>query len=143
MNSEYPLSIKKLETDAKAPVRAHSDDAGADLFCLLGVELPMGVPVKIRTGIAMAVPSGHVGMICDRSSMGAKGIRVLGGIVDAGYRGEVQVILINLTNQPLSISKGDKVAQILIIPIRYSPIHETTNLDDTARSAGGFGSTGK
>lgn len=137
------LQVKKIHTDAKIPVRAHAHDAGLDLFSLEDAELPPHEPVKIRTGIAMALPEGHVGLICDRSSMGSKGIRTLGGVVDAGYRGEVQVVLINLTNKPFSVKKWDKLAQMLVLPVNFCSVKESEYLDNTSRGEGGFGSTGK
>lgn len=91
----------------------------------------------------MAIPEGHVGLICDRSSVGSKGVRTLGGVVDAGYRGEVQVVLINLRNEPISFAKGDKIAQMLVLPVNACAIEERAELDSTARNEGGFGSTGR
>ncbi len=137
------LSIKKLTEDAKPPVRAHEGDAGLDLFGLADVILAPRTPMRVPTGIAMAIPAGFVGMICDRSSLGTKGIRVLGGIVDAGYRGEVQILLINLKDEPFIIAKGDKVAQMLILPVNLCAVEEVSDLDNTSRGADGFGSTGK
>jgi dUTP pyrophosphatase len=136
------LKVKSLSPDAKPPTRAHTGDAGLDLRSVQDVTLPPHEPVKIPTGIAMAIPQGFVGLICDRSSLGAKGIRTLGGVVDAGYRGEVQVLLINLRNEPITLAKGDKVAQMLILPVSLCSVEEVTTLDDTSRSTGGFGSTG-
>jgi dUTP pyrophosphatase len=107
------------------------------------VLLPPQEPVRVRTGVAIAVPFGNVGLICDRSSMGAKGVRTLGGVVDAGYRGEVLVLLINLTRAPLNISKGDKIAQMLVLPVNLCAVEERDVLSDTARADSGFGSTGR
>jgi len=137
------MNVKKLNAEARLPERAHPNDAGLDLFGVQDVTLTPHEPVRVQTGIAMAVPQGNVGLICDRSSLGAKGIRTLGGVVDAGYRGEVQVILINLRNEPVLLKKGDKIAQMLIIPVNLCEIAETQSLDDTSRSTGGFGSTGR
>ncbi|HRK01049.1 MAG TPA: dUTP diphosphatase [Oligoflexia bacterium] len=137
------LPVQKLNPDARLPGRAHPGDAGLDLFCIGDVTLNPHEPAKVATGIAMAIPEGHVGLICDRSSMGAKGIRTLGGVVDAGYRGEVQVLLINLRNEPYKISRGDKIAQMLILPVNLIPTTEVKELSDTVRSSGGFGSTGR
>ena len=142
MNSGKVL-IKKLNENAKIPVRAHAGDAGLDLYALESAVLKPSVPTRIQTGIALAIPNGHVGMICDRSSMGAKGIRILGGIVDSGYRGEVQVLLINLSLQEYKIESGDKIAQLLILPVNLCDTAEVLDLDETSRSSGGFGSTGK
>ena len=137
------LLVTRLNTEAKLPTRAHPGDAGLDLYSVRDTTLAPHEPVRIPTGVAMALPAGHVGLICDRSSLGAKGLRVLGGVVDAGYRGEVQVLLINLRNEPLTLAKGDKIAQMLVMPVNLCGIEERESLDDTARSAGGFGSTGR
>lgn len=137
------MQVTKLNAEAKLPTRAHADDAGLDLYSVSETTLRPHEPVRVPTGIAMAIEPGHVGMICDRSSLGAKGIRVLGGVVDAGYRGEVQVILINLRNEPISLAKGDKIAQMLIVPVSACGVTEVASLDQTARDASGFGSTGR
>lgn len=137
------LHVMRLNPEAKLPTRAHPGDAGLDLYSTQDVTLPPGEPVRVPTGVAMAVPIGHVGLICDRSSLGAKGIRTLGGVVDSGYRGEVQVLLINLRREPLSLQKGDKVAQMLVLPVNLCAVDERSTLDDTSRSTGGFGSTGR
>lgn len=137
------LSVKKLNSEAKLPSRAHATDAGLDLYSVQDITLPPHEPVRIPTGIAIAIPEGHVGLICDRSSLGARGIRTLGGVVDAGYRGEVQVLLINLRNEPTSLAKGDKIAQMLILPVHQCNVRETADLDTTSRADGGFGSSGR
>lgn len=137
------LEVLKLHSEAKIPTRAHESDAGIDLYSLNDVTLTPQEPVRALTGIALAIPKGHVGMICDRSSMGAKGVRVLGGIIDSGYRGEVQVILINLRTSALQISKGDKIAQILVLPVNLCAVVEKERLDSTERASSGFGSTGR
>ena len=137
------LAIKRLNPEAKVPTRAHAGDAGLDLYSLNDVTLTPHEPVRVPLGVAMAIPENHVGMICDRSSLGSKGIRVLGGVVDAGYRGEVQVVLINLRNEALTLARGDKIAQMLVLPVNLCAVEETDDLNKTARDAGGFGSTGR
>src|SRR5690606_17296708 len=138
-----PLRVKKLNADAKVPTRAHASDAGLDLYSLSEVSLFPHEPVKVPTGIALAVPNGFVGLICDRSSLGSKGIRTLGGVVAAGYRGEVQVILNNLRDQPIKLMPEDKVAQMLILPVHCAPVEQVTERENTTRAEGGFGSTGQ
>jgi dUTP pyrophosphatase len=133
----------KIRSEARIPSRAHPGDAGLDLYSTSALTLTPHEPVRVPTGIAMAIPEGHVGLICDRSSMGAKGIRTLGGVVDSGYRGEIQVILINLRNEPHQLAHGDKIAQLLVLPVNLSQPFETTELDATHRADGGFGSTGR
>ncbi len=132
-----------MTSEARLPVRAHEDDAGLDLFALEDVNLPPSEGRKVRTGIALAIPQGHVGMIADRSSMAIKGLKTAGGIIDAGYRGEVQVVLWNISRQAAQIRHGEKVAQLLIIPIVTPAVQEVTQLSETMRGEGGFGSTGK
>ena len=136
------LNVMKLTADAKVPSRAHAGDAGLDLFSTHEVKLSPGEPIRVMTGIAAAIPSGYVGLICDRSSLGAKGIRTLGGVVDAGYRGEIQVILINLRTESLTLGKGDKIAQMLVLPVSLCEIQEVTSLESSERADRGFGSTG-
>lgn len=136
------LKVKKLNTQAQLPTRAHADDAGLDLYSVDSYELSPHQAVKVSTGIAVEIPEGCFGLVADRSSMGSKGVTCLGGVVDAGYRGEVHVILINLTNTPISIQSGNKIAQLLILPVPQIKIVEAFELNETQRQGRGFGSTG-
>ena len=97
----------------------------------------------LRTGIALALPSGHVGMIADRSSLAKKGVKTSGGVIDAGYRGEIQVVVWNLSKEEIRLSRGERIAQLLIFPIATPAVQEVQELDSTVRGTGGFGSTGK
>jgi dUTP pyrophosphatase len=97
----------------------------------------------VPTGVAIAVPAGHVGLIADRSSLGKKGLKTAGGVIDAGYRGEVGVVLWNISKETFTLRKGDRVAQLLIVPIAVPAVREVDNLDSTKRGSGGFGSTGR
>ncbi len=99
--------------------------------------------MSIPIGIAMEIPDGYVGLIWDKSSVGSKGIKTLGGVVDAGYRGEVNVVVHNLNNVPYIFSHGNKVAQMLIQKVELPEIEEVGTLNDSSRGEGGFGSTGK
>lgn len=137
------VPIMKLSQEAILPTRAHADDAGMDMYCLEDVILGPQQGRAIRTGIAMAVPKGHVGLVADRSSLAKRGVKCAGGIVDAGYRGEIHVILWNISNDEIRINKGERMAQILIIPILTPQPVEATTLDSTERGEKGFGSTGK
>ncbi|MEX0933508.1 MAG: dUTP diphosphatase, partial [Candidatus Paceibacterota bacterium] len=97
-----------------------------------------------RTGIAMEIPQGYVGLIWDKSGVSLKrGIKVLGGVIDAGYRGEIRIGLINLGSETVSFEAGQKVAQMLIQSVASPEIVEVTELGDTERGEGGFGSTGE
>lgn len=137
------LSFKKLHPDAKAPTYAHATDAGMDLYTVEDFSLEPGARKSVPTGIALAVPAGHVGLIWDKSGVSQKrGVKTLGGVIDADYRGEVLVGLHNLGNQPQSFSKGDKIAQMIIQKVEHFELQEVVELDETLRGGGGFGSTG-
>ena len=114
------------------------------LFALQEVILKPGEFTRIQTGVAIEIPTGNVGLIWDKSGMAANfGLKILGGVVDAGYRGEVQVGMINLSQKSYTIEKHHKVAQMLIQKVESPEIKEVDELSDTARGSGGFGSTGK
>lgn len=137
------LPIKKLTPDAKIPERAHATDAGLDLFTLTEVVLEKGGTSVLSTGIAMAIPEGYVGLIWDKSGLAAKnGITCLGGVIDSEYRGEIMVTLANLGADTYTITKHQKIAQLLIQKIELPKLEEVETLDDTTRGEKGFGSTG-
>ncbi|MBC7692639.1 MAG: dUTP diphosphatase [Methylotenera sp.] len=138
-----PLKARKVDPEAILPTRAHADDAGMDLYCLEDVSLSPQTGCVTRTGIALAIPQGHVGMVADRSSMAKRGIKTAGGIIDAGYRGEIHVVLRNISGEAIEIKRGERIAQLLIIPIAIQAIEEVLELDDTARGVKGFGSSGR
>ena len=97
----------------------------------------------MRTGIAMAIPDGFVGLVWDKSGLAVKqGLHRLAGVIDSGYRGEIQVALINLGNEQIQIAKGQKIAQLLFQKVEHAQLEEVKDLDATARGASGFGSTG-
>ena len=137
------FKVSKLHPDAKVPVRFHDNDAGIDLHSCEDVTLEAGRGHVTSTGIAVAVPDGFVGMIADRSSMARRGIKTAGGIIDPGYRGEVGVVLWNISKSTIRLRKGDRIAQLLLIPIATPKVTEVKSLDDTKRGSGGFGSTGR
>lgn len=137
------LQVKKLDPGAKLPERAHADDAGLDLFSLEACVLERHDTKVLRTGIAMAISQGSVGLILDKSGLAAKhGLTCLGGVIDAGYRGEIMVTLANLGTEAYTITKHQKIAQMLIQAVELPAIEEVENLDETERGAAGFGSTG-
>ncbi len=138
------IKIKKLHSVAKIPEYAHSTDAGLDIFSIEKVVIFPGVRVLISTGIAMEIPHGFVGLIWDKSGVATKhGLKTLAGVVDAGYRGEIKVGLINLSTTDYSIEIGDKIAQMLIQKVEHVTIQEVLELSDTPRGVGAFGSTGE
>jgi dUTP pyrophosphatase len=137
------LPIRRLDPAAVLPTRAHPDDAGLDLYGLEDAAVAPGEGRVLRTGVAFAVPPGHVGLVCDRSSMAKRGLKTAGGVIDAGYRGEVGVVVWNISSIPQTVKKGERVAQMLVIPIAVPAPVDTEDLGETARGAGGFGSTGR
>jgi dUTP pyrophosphatase len=137
------LHVQKLDPAATVPVRAYEHDAGLDLFSLERHTLAPGEGRIFKTGIAIELDPGFVGLIWDRSSMGKRGIKTLGGVIDSGYRGEVGVILWNLSKEPQEIQAGDKIAQLLIQPVATPMTREVELLSSSERGKGGFGSSGK
>ncbi len=136
------LRVKRIHPEAKVPVYGHPGDAGMDLFSVVDHELAPGAVFAVPTGIQVAIPAGFVGLIWDKSGISLKGVHRLAGVVDAGYRGEVRVVMINLGREPFAIKRGMKIAQMLIQPVAAVTIVESGTLDDTSRGEGGFGSTG-
>ncbi|GGN52960.1 deoxyuridine 5'-triphosphate nucleotidohydrolase [Actinoplanes lobatus] len=140
------IQVLRIDPDLPVPAYAHPGDAGADLFAAEEVELVPGARAKVRTGIAIALPDGFVGLVHPRSGLAARlGVTVLNapGTVDAGYRGEILVNLINHDRQnTVKISRGDRIAQLVVQRVERAVFHEVDTLDDTARGAGGHGSTG-
>src|SRR4051812_5980842 len=120
--SHDTIDVLRVSPEAVLPTRAHSDDAGMDLYCLEDVLLSPQQGKVTRTGIAMAVPVGHVGMVADRSSMAKRGVKTAGGVIDAGYRGEIHVVLWNISGEEIRVARGERIAQLLILPIRTPAI---------------------
>jgi dUTP pyrophosphatase len=138
-----PLSVKKLHPEATLPTRAHPDDAGLDLYALEDGVLPAGGGLVARTGIAIALPEKAVGLVADRSSMAKRGVKTAGGVIDAGYRGEIQIVLRNITSEEIRFARGERIAQLLILPCLTPAVVESNDLTETGRGAKGFGSTGR
>lgn len=137
------LKIKKLHPEATLPKYLRPGDAAMDLYANETKILQPNQRELISTGIAMAIPAGHVGLIWDRSGMAANhGIKSMGGVIDSNYRGEVKVILHNLTSQSFTIEKGMRIAQMLIQEVTQKEILEVEELDQSIRGEKGFGSTG-
>jgi len=142
------LRVKLLDPAAKAPVVAHpGEDLGYDLFSLEAAVLAPRSTVRVRTGIAVqanhpatGVPLGL--LVRDRSSMAAKGIATTAGVIDAGYRGEILILMTNLGDAPLEIKAGEKIAQMIPVPVLTSPVETVETLEDSARAEKGFGSSG-
>lgn len=137
------LKIKKITEDAKIPVYAVEGDAGMDLFSNEDVVVRAGEIKAISTGIAMEIPDGFVGLVWDKSGVSFKNdVKTLGGVIDSGYRGEVKVIMKNLSNKDFKVEKGQKIAQMLIQKFESPKIEVVEQLDQTERGDGAFGHTG-
>jgi dUTP pyrophosphatase len=140
------VSVRRLDPDLPLPAYAHPGDAGADLVAAEDVELAAGERKLVRTGIALALPDGFVGLVHPRSGLAARlGVTVLNapGTVDAGYRGEILVNLINHDPaNPVTISRGDRIAQLVVQRVERAAFHLVDELPDTVRGGGGHGSTG-
>jgi dUTP pyrophosphatase len=143
---EVPVLIRRLDRDLPLPRRAHPGDAGADLVAAVDVELAPGQRAVIPTGVAIALPDGYAAFVHPRSGLAARhGVTVVNapGTVDAGYRGEIKVTLLN-TDAAASVSfqRGDRIAQLVIQRVARPVFHEVETLPGSSRGDGGFGSTG-
>lgn len=143
------LRVKRLEAGARMPVVAHpGEDLGYDIFALEAVTLAPRATVKLRTGIAVEARHPLTGaplglLVRDRSSMAARGIATTGGVIDAGYRGEILVVMTNLGDSALELQAGEKIAQMVPVPVLTGPVQEVETLEGSVRAAKGFGSSGK
>ncbi len=136
------LLVEKISPEAKLPQKAHVGDAAYDLYAAENYSLAPYAQTTVKTGVKMAIPEGYVGLIWDKSGLAAEGITTLGGVIDANYRGEVKVVVKNLSEDIFHIAQGQKVAQILIQPVLDLEISESP-LNETERQENGFGSSGK
>jgi len=143
------LRVKRLDPGARLPVVAHpGEDLGYDLFSLESLTLDPHRTVKARTGIAVEARDPRSGaplglLVRDRSSMAARGIATTGGVIDAGYRGEILVLMTNLGDQPVTLAAGEKIAQMIPVPVLTGEIAEVNSLEDSLRAEKGFGSSGR
>ena len=136
------MKVKKLQPQAKLPVRAHATDSGADLFALERTVLPPHAISHVHTGIAVELPENTSGIIWGKSSVESKGVKAMAGLIDAPYRGELIVCMYNLNSTEFVFEAGQKIAQLVVLPTLYPSFEEAAELTDTARGSGGFGSTG-
>jgi dUTP pyrophosphatase len=138
--------ITRVDPGAPLPLYAHPGDAGADLVAAEDVDLAPGERAMVRTGVAIALPDGYAGFVHPRSGLAARyGVTVLNapGTIDAGYRGEIKVILLNTDPvSPVPIRRGDRIAQLVVQRVEYVTFHEVDALPRSVRGEGGFGSTG-
>lgn len=145
--SDLEILVQRLDDGLPLPERAHPGDAGFDLRSTVDLVLAPGERALVPTGIAVAIPPGYAGLVQPRSGLAARhGIGIVNGpgLIDAGYRGEIKVILINLDPKELfEIHRGDKIAQIAFYPVPESTLREVGELPPSDRGAGGFGSSGR
>ena len=141
------IPVKRLDPDLPLPAYARGGDAGLDLLAAEDVTLSPGERTAIPTGIAVAIPDGHAGFVHARSGKALKeGLAVANapGLIDSGYRGEIKVIVVNLDpSEVVKVSRGDKIAQLVVQPVVTVEPAEVDALEATERGAGGFGSTGR
>ena len=145
-HTREPIAVrfKRLHPDARPPKYGRPGDAGLDLHAIEDTILTPNEHKIVKTGIAVAIPANAVGLIWDRSGMAAKnGVKTMGGVIDCTYRGELGVIMNNLSKEPYTVVKGDRVAQLLVQPIHTVELSEVEELDETHRGDGGFGSSGR
>lgn len=140
------VSVKRLRPDAALPARAHHDDAGLDLVSCDAITIAPGERAVINTGIAVAIPPGHAGLVLPRSGLAARlGLSKVNspGLIDSGYRGEVKLILLNTDRgNPIVIEPGMRVAQLVVVRLPEVVIEEVDELPTSVRGDGGLGSTG-
>jgi len=140
------LDVRRLDPDLPLPTYAHPGDAGLDLYAADTTTLQPGGRALIPCGIAVAVPPGHVGLVHPRSGLAVDhGLTLLNapGTIDAGYRGELKVLVINHGDEPVEVRHGQRIAQLLLMPVVAVDVREVDRLDVTSRGSGGFGSTGR
>jgi len=141
------LPVAKLKDEAVLPTRAHEGDAGLDLYSCESAHIGPGERWSIGTGVGVEIPEGHAGLVLPRSGLARDhGISLVNspGLIDSGYRGELRVLLLN--NDPAEtfrVAAGDRIAQLVLVPIVLATPVETTVLTDSARASGGFGSSGR
>jgi dUTP pyrophosphatase len=148
-NIKLMLRVKLLEAGARAPVVTHpGEDLGYDLFALEGITLAPRATVKVRTGIAVEARDPRTGsplglLVRDRSSMASRGLATTGGVIDSGYRGEILVLMTNLGEAAIELKAGEKIAQMVPVPVLTGLVQEVENLEASIRAEKGFGSSGR
>ena len=140
------IPVKRLDPDLPLPRYARPGDAGLDLHAAVDVVIAPGARALVRTGLALAIPPGFAGLVLPRSGLALRlGVAPLNtpGLIDAGYRGEVQVLLVNHDpREPATIKRGERIAQLVVQAVETAELFEVDELADSERGAGGFGSTG-
>jgi dUTP pyrophosphatase len=145
MTEPVAIPVVRVDADLPLPAYARADDAGLDLHAAQAVTLKPGDRVLVPTGIALAIPPGFAGFVVPRSGLALRhGVTVLNtpGLIDAGYRGEVKVLLVNHGQEAVTLSRGDRIAQLVVQPVERVELTPVAELPASVRGAGGFGSTG-
>jgi dUTP pyrophosphatase len=137
------IKIKKLKKGAQLPKYHHPGDVGMDLYAMETVTIPPMGHYRFWHGFALEFPNGFSAMVKDKSSISKAGLHQIGGVFDAGYRGEYNTLLVNLSAEPYTFEEGDKVAQLVVVPVEIVELEETETLSDSSRGEGMFGSTGR
>ena len=136
------INARRITEAAILPNKAHSTDAGLDLYAAEDIDIDPNKTVLVSTGIALEIPEGHAGLIWDRASMGVRGIHRFGGVIDSGYRGDAVVKLYNLTDKDYKVKAGDRIAQFVVYT-NHTIVSEEGKTEKSERGAKGFGSSGK
>ncbi len=137
------LQVKKLKDGAKMPTKGHPGDAGIDFYAVEEVVFQPGAQMRVHTGVAIEIPEGHVGLIWDKSSISFnQGLKVMGGVIDSGFRGEIVMSMLNTTEEIQTLPQGHKIAQMIIQKFEDCDIVEVSDLSATVRGEGREGSTG-
>ena len=137
------IKIKRLRQNAKFPTYHHLGDVGMDMYSIETKTVLPGEHYFFHHGFALEFPVGYAAIVKDKSSISKAGLHCMGGVFDAGYRGEYNTHLVNLSDQPYTVEEGDKVSQLVFFPVAIAEIEETDTLNESARGEGAFGSTGR
>ena len=145
MTEPVRVPVQRVDAALPLPAYARPGDAGLDLHAAEGVTLAPGERMPVRTGLALAIPAGFAGLVLPRSGLALRhGLTMVNtpGLIDSGYRGEVKVLLVNLGQDPVTVSRGDRIAQLVVQRVEHVTLVPVAELPESARGAGGFGSTG-
>lgn len=137
------VKIKKLKSEAKLPSYAHPGDVGLDLYSMEECTILPGEHHRFYNGFALEFPEGYAAIVKDKGGISKAGLHTMGGVFDAGFRGEYNVHIVNLSDKPYKFEVGDKVAQLVIYPVAIAKLEEVKELSETSRGVGQFGSTGR
>ncbi len=140
------IPLLRLDPDLPVPAAAHPGDGGVDLYARKPTRIAPGEWQMVPTGVAVAIPAGHAGLVTPRSGLAARhglGVANGPGLVDSGYRGELAVILINHGTEPVEVGRGERIAQLVVVAVEAQEFVEVDELPESSRGEGGFGSTGR